>query len=474
MPETLSPAEQAVLEEQLVPAFRGILGDATLPADPAEVELLAATILMPLELPGIRPAVTDVFIREIERSGDQRAAGVLAALAVLATGDMAAAARAGVERLERAGVTSPLLGKLGTAAVTEAARLASHEDDAAELLVALLGRPRARRLQVAVLGVEHAETGGALVECMLSPPMPAAEARALLEATTPDGAAAEPIAVDVLVSCAVAAARRAVELGIPLGHEAAVAMPIVSRALTGDPAGLARPETIPPWEDDDPELVVDAAEDEDGCAAVTSGLLDELAAWAQEACPADGPVFRNGDFVASAMLDWKGGYDDGRLGRWTQDNLAEFLLGWFPRKASCDDETLGDVVDCVIAFLHFLDDRDSLSGEPLEVLAEACDELRDEFLDCATDPTSWGLAKSMFMQMRKEGVDPENSAAVERWMADFNDRPRDERDAIVGGAADRMLAAAGGAPGRRGAPGRPKQARKRKSQRAARKRNRRR
>jgi hypothetical protein len=469
MAKSLSVAERSVLEEELVPAFRNIFGDDQVPTDPAELELLAATLLVPLDLPDMPAAVTDAFFDELERRGDEDAASVLEALAVLATGDAALAARAGVERLGLAGVTSPAAGKVGAATVREAGRLDGGD---AELLVALLGRPKARRLQVAVLGIEHAGTGGALVECMLSPPMPAAEARAVLERAG-DGPPAEAIEVAALVARAASAARRAVDLEIALGHEAAVAMPIVWRALTGDPGGLARPGTLPPWEEDDAELIVDAGEDEDGYREVSERLLDELAGWAEATCPPDGPVFRSGGFVGSTMLDWKGGYGDGHLGRWTRVDLADFLLDWFPRKASATDETLGDVVDCVIAFLRFLDQRESLSGEPLGVLEQACDELRDEFREAAADPSSWGLAKSMFMQMHSEGVDPENGQAVQAWMTAFNDRPREERDAIIGGAADRMLAGAQPAKGRAGAK-RPKDTGRRKSQRAARKRNRRR
>ena len=58
-------------------------------------------------------------------------------------------------------------------------------------------------------------------------------------------------------------------------------------------------------------------------------------------------------------------------------------------------------------------------------------------------------------------------------MADFNARPREERDAIIGPAADRMARAAG-LPSATGAPT-PKQhkSQRRKAQRQARKRNRR-
>ncbi|HEY5197394.1 MAG TPA: hypothetical protein VIJ51_10255 [Solirubrobacteraceae bacterium] len=64
--------------------------------------------------------------------------------------------------------------------------------------------------------------------------------------------------------------------------------------MTGDPGGLQRPETVPPWEGDDEELVVDAAEDEEGYHEVTERLLDELAEWAKPTCQPDGPVWRSG------------------------------------------------------------------------------------------------------------------------------------------------------------------------------------
>jgi hypothetical protein len=230
---------------------------------------------------------------------------------------------------------------------------------------------------------------------------------------------------------------------------------------------------VPPWEDHDAELMVDAAEDEDGVHKLSQRLLDELEEWAKATCLPDGPVWRSGDFVGSAMLEWKGGYSDGYLGRWTSADLAEFLLDYFPRKVSVHEETHSDVVDCVIAFLRFLDQRESLSGEPVEVLEETCDELRDEFRTRTADPSSWGLAKSMVMQMFAEGIDPSDPDAFQRWMTDFNERPRTERDAIIGDPAERMLAQFLQPPTGRSSTKRPAPKAQRKSQRAARKRNRR-
>jgi hypothetical protein len=467
MPSQISEAQSQFLHEQIVPDFLAMLEDAPALGDPAEVEHLAAHLLLPLEQPEIPPEVGFAVVDAIAARRDGEAAGVLAALAALAAEPLAGQARASAQRLAREGITSPAAARVGTLAVQEALRI---ESDSAELLLALLARPGTDQVQVAVLGIEHEDTGGALVECALTPPTPVAEARELLAGA--DGTVTQPIAADELADRVKTAARRAIDAEVALEPEAGPALPVVSRALTGDPTGLPRPPLAAPWEDDDPELIVDAAEDEQGFHRLMDQLLEEFEQHARESYPSDGVVWENGDFVASTMLQWKGGYDDGRLGRWTQADVAEYMLDYFPRKVSADDETLAAVPECVGAFLGFLAARGSLSGDPLEQLEEACEELRDEFLESAGDSSHWGVAKSMFMQMQAEGIDPSAPGALDAWIEDFNARPRDRRDAIIGPAADRMARAAG-LPSAAGARAPKQKAQRRKAQRQARKRNRR-
>ena len=45
------------------------------------------------------------------------------------------------------------------------------------------------------------------------------------------------------------------------------------------------------------------------------------------------------------------------------------------------------------------------------MLERACEELRDDFRVHATDPSSWGLAKSLVMRMFAEGIDPSDPDA---------------------------------------------------------------
>jgi hypothetical protein len=469
MPPQVSEAQSEILHEQIVPAFLEILDDAPALEDPAELEQLAATVLVALAQPELPADAVSAVLAAIEARRNPDAAGVLAAIAVLAAEPLAAQAAAGAQRLAGDGIASPAAAALGMLAVEEAVRI---EGAGVELLVALLRRPGAREVQAAMLAIEHEHTGGALVQCALAPPARFHDARELLDGV--DGASApEPVAPGELAARAVTAARRALERDVALGHEAGPALPIVARALTGDPAGLPRPVVLAPWEDDDPELTVDPADDEDGFQRVMEMLLAELEQHATATYPPDSVVWEHGDFVASTMLQWKGGYDDGRLGRWTRADLAEYLLDYFPRKVSVDGQTLGAVPDCVRAFLGFLEQRGSLTGEPLEQLEHALDELRDEFDQRARDNSHWGLAKSMVMQMQAEGVDPSAPGALDTWITDFNARPHQQRDQIIGPAADRMTHAAGLRPAA-GTPAPKQRAQHRKTQRAARKRNRRR
>jgi hypothetical protein len=470
MPSEISEVQSEILYEQIVAEFMAMLDDAPPLEDPADLEQLAVALLVALEQPEVPEEVASAVLEAIEARHDADAAGVLAALAVLAAEPLAARSQAGADRLACEGIVSRATTGLGMLAVEQAVRI---EGPGVELLVALLRRPGGREVQAALLGIEHQDTGGALVDCGLTPPAPVSEARELLDGV--DGAAApRPIAADELAARVLAAARRTVEAEIALGHEAGPALPIISRALTGDPTGLPRPAVLAPWEADDPELTVDAAEDEEGFQRVLDKLLDELEEHAKATHPPDGVVWQHGDFVASSMLQWKGGYDDGRLGRWTQADLAEYLLDYFPRKVSVEEETLSAIPECVRAFLGFLDARGSLSGEPLEQLEQACEELCDEFHERVRDSSQWGLAKSMVMKMQAEGIDPGAPGALDAWMTDFNARPREQRDAIIGPAADRMAQAAGLRLTSGSHTPKQQHVQHRKAQRAARKRNRRR
>jgi hypothetical protein len=264
-----------------------------------------------------------------------------------------------------------------------------------------------------MLGIEHEETGGALIECMLTPPMPAREARALLRALTAEPSAPPVDEIDPaeLTRRAVAAARRSRRVGVALGSDAGPTLPIVSRALTGDPAGLPRPETLPPWLDDDEELI---AGDEHEFEAMAEQLLDEFEGFVRAGWPSHSAVWHHADAVASSLLRWKHTRGDGRLGRWTRKDLEASIL----HSAACDvaidpDALAAALPDAAIAFLRFLDARGSLTGEPLELLEAACESLRGH-LQREGHRVGKTAEADPLVPGRSQGGDPRRSRSAKR------------------------------------------------------------
>jgi len=470
---TVSELQTELLHDQMIPAFLEMLDDAKALDEPAYLEQLAATLLVPLEQVEMPQQVAFAVLDAVEARGDIDAAGLLAALGVLGAEPLAARSQAAAQRLADKGIVSPIAGELGTLAVQDAARIDRPD---AELLVALLRRPGAQEVQTALLGIEHHDVGDVLVACSLTPPGPIAPVREQLSDGVHGVGTPVSITADELTVRVLAAAQRAVDAQILFGNETGPALVIVSRALTGDPTALPRPAVLAPSEDD-PQLIDDENQDEDqddqdeDSHREMDMLLDEFEQHARATHSPGGVVWQHGGFVAGSMLQYKRDYADGRLCHWTRADLAEYLLDHFPRKISVKKQTLPAVPRCVRAFLEFLDARAGLSGEPLEQLEQACHALRGEFLQRARDRSRWGSAKSLVMQMLAEGIDPSAPGAMDAWMADFNTRPTEQRKAIVGPATDHMIHAA--KPGSAISHAPKQRAKRRKAQRTARKRNRR-
>lgn len=151
----------------------------------------------------------------------------------------------------------------------------------------------------------------------------------------------------------------------------------------------------PPGSRDLQRLVVDYAEDTDRCMRVIAALTGEYERYVEREhaiCP-DCPVTRSGPFIVYSLLEWKAIYGDGRLGHWTLPDIHEYLLEHFPRKISADLQLLRDTPTCVRDFVYFMSDRGTLAGENERVLADAAEDMFDEFLAANRDRRNWGLAK---------------------------------------------------------------------------------
>jgi hypothetical protein len=389
--------------------------------EPADLEYVAASLLALLDQPPLAELAA-TLPEAAERRGDPPAAGLLAAVAALARQPLAEQAAAALDRLRARGVDSPLAGPVGRLQLSQARII---EDEAADRLLVVLERPHAGEAQLALLVVEREETGGALVEGLLTPPASRREVRSVLRDAL-RGVEDRQLARDELAKRLLTATARAAELEFVLPHDLCVGLPLIARALGRDPGVLPQLAFEPP-----PGPLDIDPEDEEGLEDLLDVLLEEFDECVRAAHGEDGPVFRAGHYVAGSMLHWKHGYGDGRLGDWTCADVEEYLLDHYPRKLSADDDLIACTPECVVAFLGFLDERDLLTGDPPAELESACRRLGPRFERAARDRRRWGPAKAITTQMLAEGVDLGDQSAVDTWMDEFNARPRAERDRVL-------------------------------------------
>jgi hypothetical protein len=176
-----------------------------------------------------------------------------------------------------------------------------------------------------------------------------------------------------------------------------------------------------------PELDDDAQEDDEPLQdedAVDDALLDDLVhgygEYVREIHGCDSAVWRHGEFISCVLLDWKRDYRDGHPTRWTVADVSEFMLDYAPRKMTMHDEAIATLSDCLAAFMRSLDRAGRLEGDNLDELTATCARLRRKSITGCRDPSRWGMAKSISMQMIADGVDPADPAASEAWIAEYN------------------------------------------------------
>jgi hypothetical protein len=116
------------------------------------------------------------------------------------------------------------------------------------------------------------------------------------------------------------------------------------------------------------------------------------------------------------------------------DDIEELMLQTLPRKAVDSEDGFRVLGAELKAFYRFMTDKGFLkNGEEFVITVERCIE---PMVKNAADPAHWGPAKGIFTQMHRDGVNPTDKKAVERWMREFNARPFQERARLIPGPED--------------------------------------
>lgn len=105
-------------------------------------------------------------------------------------------------------------------------------------------------------------------------------------------------------------------------------------------------------------------------------------------------------------------------------DLEELLLRIYPRKVTVfDPEDTENTIPAIRDFLAYLAERGEMPKGTARALERELDRIAPRFTEAVMDPSSWGMARSLVQAMAADGVDMEDQAAVDRWIAAYNDRP---------------------------------------------------
>jgi hypothetical protein len=140
--------------------------------------------------------------------------------------------------------------------------------------------------------------------------------------------------------------------------------------------------------------------------------------------------------AAGLMGGFRAFFLDADLFGWSADELEEFLLDWVPRKVSLAGEEAARFPEAAADALRFLGATGRLDEERAEALAVRAARLQGEFVAAMADPALAGPARRLFEAMAAEGVEAGDPLAMQAWLDDFNARPFEERDRILGPALE--------------------------------------
>ncbi|MBN9744838.1 hypothetical protein DMP23_27800 [Amycolatopsis sp. A1MSW2902] len=132
---------------------------------------------------------------------------------------------------------------------------------------------------------------------------------------------------------------------------------------------------------------------------------------------------------------------DGRLGYWTTSLVAEFLLSYTPRTLSAAPEDAAGVPDDLRLFLRWLHANELAdpTGDPLADLDAAAVNASYGFAAAMADERNFGVAKFWVMNALRQGIDPTDNAAMERFLDEVRAGNVDFDEAVLEEIAARHL-----------------------------------
>ena len=134
--------------------------------------------------------------------------------------------------------------------------------------------------------------------------------------------------------------------------------------------------------------------------------------------------------LADSVVRFKLAYAGGTMNNFTEWDAEAFLLDHFPRKVAADDELIDQAPEALMAFCDWLADRGTIPSRVAAAVRKRIPAVRKRFVAAARDPSRYDPGKQLFMELRANGIEPSDEAAVHEYMLRYNNQ-------LAGGAGSR-------------------------------------
>ena len=131
-------------------------------------------------------------------------------------------------------------------------------------------------------------------------------------------------------------------------------------------------------------------------------------------------LLEDAGFIVCRVLEYAWEYVGSSPEELDERVLSEVLLELFPRKLTAEREFFEKVPPVTEAFLKWMGSEGILANTAR--LVETVLDWADTIVANSMDPEYWGMAKSLTMQAKADGVDIGSQEALQTYIADYNRR----------------------------------------------------
>ena len=125
-------------------------------------------------------------------------------------------------------------------------------------------------------------------------------------------------------------------------------------------------------------------------------------------------------FCCDNLYQFKIDYADGRAAGWSAPLVEEYLLDYFPRKVSADEDLIAKTPEILTVFFDWAEQSGHVNGRTAEAIRKRIKSIRKRFDAAARDPGNFGMAKSLVMGMKEAGVDLAKQSEVNSYIKKRN------------------------------------------------------